>query len=199
MGRRQKCIFEQCQREAFYAFNLNQDPIYCYNHKEDDTIVVSTLRCQYPKCKEKLFINGKFDKEIYCQKHIVIPLQLRNSRSNNRCIYAGGCRRIAKFANSNHQKALWCDDHKHEDDFFVINRICKKNLCCKEALYAFPGSTSMYCEEHRKNNMVIVKDNICLFTKTKIKTIDNAIKSLIIETNENNFNTSIALKELFYT
>jgi hypothetical protein len=196
------CVFEYCSREALFAFNLNQQAIYCYDHREPDTILVTRIKCNYLRCKEKIIVkeDWKDKKNFFCEKHSLVTLSEVESKSNNRCKYGEGCRRIAKYSFSKNTIPLRCDDHKNEHDVYVTKRKCKKNFCGKRAEYAFPGSTSMYCKDHYKENMIDVHENSSLFTKSKSKSsIDNAIKSLIIETNENNYNTSIELKELFYT
>jgi hypothetical protein len=141
----------------------------------------------------------KNQKIIFCEKHSFTTLPEIELKSNNRCKYGDGCRRIAKYSFSKNTTPVWCEDHKNENDVYVIRRKCKKKFCGKKAEYAFPGSTSLYCKDHSKENMINVHENSRLFTKSKSKSIDSAIKSLIIETNENNYNTSIALKELFCT
>ena len=200
IGRR-NCVFEQCTREALFAFNLNQQAIYCYDHREPDTIFVSRIKCKHPRCKERIFLteDWKNEKFIFCEKHSFITLPEIEFKSNNRCKYGDGCRRIAKYSFSKNTTPVWCEDHKNENDVYVIRRKCKNKFCSKMAQYALPGTTSMYCKDHSKENMINVHENSKLFTQSKRKCIDKAIKSLIIETNENNYNTSIALKELFCT
>jgi len=49
-----RCIFEDCYNRAIFAFNINQAPIYCIDHRESDTVPVCFMYCNYLNCKKRM-------------------------------------------------------------------------------------------------------------------------------------------------
>lgn len=182
-----RCVFEDCYNRAIFAFNINQAPIYCIEHRESDTLAVCFMYCKYLNCKKRVYYeeNMKNKSNILCEKHkeiqkVKVVEIIPTDRT--RCKHASWCRRIAKYAHDKNMIALWCEDHKKPDDVYVHKLKCKNKFCNQEATHSYDGKKLSYCFKH--------------FNKKE--KFDNKIKKVLQKEENYAIPSSVILKEIFY-
>ena len=175
-----RCVLENCYKRAVFSFNYNQEPIYCIDHRESDTIPVCNVYCKYLNCKRRI----KYDENNFlCEKHSEkqqVKIEII-SLKKIRCKYEPWCRRIAKYAQSTELTPLWCEDHKQPTEVFINKTKCKNKFCNEEATLCYNGKKMLYCVKH--------------FDKKE--KFDNKIRK-VLQKDTQKVPPTVALKELFY-
>lgn len=175
-----RCVFEECYKRAIFAFNVNQEAIYCIEHRESDTIPVCKVYCKYLSCKKRA---KQEENNSLCEKHSEKQQEKVeiDSLKKIRCKHSPWCRRIAKYARNMELTPLWCEDHKEPGDICVDKTKCKNKFCNQEATHYYNGKKMLYCINH--------------FNKKE--KFDNKIKK-VLQKDTQKVPPTVALKELFY-
>ena len=64
------------------------------------------------------------------------------------------CRKQASYGNS-YGKPIRCKEHKEE--YKLVSQLCQNGDCCIKPTYNFFGETNpIYCNKHKKDNMVVL-------------------------------------------
>lgn len=171
-----RCVFEDCYKRAVFAFNYNQEPIYCIDHRESDTIPVCKVYCKYLSCKKRA---KKEENNSLCEKQQE-KVEI-DTLKKIRCKYAPWCRRIAKYAKNMELTPLWCEDHKQLTDVCINKTKCKNKFCNEEATHCYNGKKMLYCVKH--------------FDKKE--KFDNKIRK-VLQKDTQKVPSIVELKELFY-
>jgi hypothetical protein len=76
------------------------------------------------------------------------------------------CRKFANYGKF-YGKPIRCKEHK--DIFKLSSSLCKENNCVRQPIYNYEGERrAFYCFEHKKENMINVKDKKCIHPNCKI-------------------------------
>ena len=173
-----RCVFEDCYKRAVFAFNINQEAIYCIEHRESDTITVCKVYCKYLNCKKRA---KKEENNSLCEKHNKQEKVEIDYLKKLRCKHVPWCRRIAKYTQNIELIPLWCEDHKQPGDICVDKIKCKNKFCNQEATHYYNEKKMLYCIKH--------------FNKKE--KFDNKIKK-VLQKEIQKVPLTVALKEIFY-
>ena len=150
------CEFETCRNRATYGVNC--DPIRCFEHKENNMKLSSTI-C---KCGNKVYYNLEGLKPKFCSKckpdgAINVIEQL--------CLIKG-CNIKPNFNYESEKFPIYCFTHKKNDMINIKNKnmICVYENCKIRANYNLKGSkNALYCTNHKTCDMINVTHPFCKF------------------------------------
>jgi hypothetical protein len=158
------CIYENCNKQAYYNYNGTKEKLYCVKHKLDNMFNVKSKICDYNNCPKQAMFNyknniiGKF-----CFEH---KEDLMVDVKHKHCIYDNCINR----ANYNYfgKSILYCIEHKLENMINVSSSKCKFNACTKYPNFNFSNQKNgLYCYSHKLENMIDVCNPRCLFDSCK--------------------------------
>jgi hypothetical protein len=150
------CDFETCRNRATYGLNCN--PLRCFEHKEINMKLSSTL-CF---CGKKATFNYKDLKPKYCSNCREIGMI---DIYNKSCCFEN-CSTQANFNYENEKNPIYCSIHKIDGMINIknINLLCVFENCTKRANYNTKNSKKpLYCSNHKKDDMINVTHPICKF------------------------------------
>ncbi len=145
---KQKCIDEDCKKQALYGLPGTTARIYCGKHRPNGYINVVGRRCQFPLGCRKFPSYGPPEtmRALMCADH---KLEGHVSISYNMCQHPG-CGSHANFGIKGTKTVLYCGTHK--DPTLHVNvrsKKCAEPGCDSIPSYTAPGSTKMtHCGKH---------------------------------------------------
>jgi hypothetical protein len=74
------------------------------------------------------------------------------------------CRKFANYGEY-YGKPLRCKEHK--GDFKLVSQLCHEGNCKTSSSYNYEGLKSMFCFEHKKENMILVRGKFCIHNGCK--------------------------------
>lgn len=154
------CIYEKCNKQAYYNYNGTKEKLYCVEHKLDNMFNVKSKICDYNNCPKQAMFNyknniiGKF-----CFEH---KEELMVDVKHKHCNYEN-CNNRANY-NYFGKSILYCIEHKLENMINVSSSKCKFNDCTKYPNFNFSNQKNgVYCYSHKLENMIDVCNPKCLF------------------------------------
>ena len=150
------CEFETCRNRATYGVNC--DPIRCFEHKENNMKLSSTI-C---KCGNKVYYNLEGLKAKFCSE--CKPDKAINV-INKLCLIEG-CIVKPNFNYEYEKIPIYCFTHKKKDMINIQNKglICVYDNCKIRANYNLKGNKKpLYCTNHKTSEMINVTHSFCNF------------------------------------
>jgi len=162
----QLCINKSCSKIPSYNFEgLNAK--YCFEHKEENMILVRGKFCEIKDCKKQPHYNYINEKRpIYCGQHKL------NDMINviiNRCIFEK-CSTIPTYNYLNEKVPIYCNVHKLDNMIDIKHFKCLEQNCNIRATFNFKcEKKGIYCVKHKLQDMVDVIHKMCLFDNCLVR------------------------------
>ena len=149
-----KCDFEKCNSPAFYNFENEKIPSYCYNHKHEEMINVRNIS----EHSENTYSINHEKKALYYSKD-----KKNVSYKNLKCKFEG-CNIIPSFNFQGEKTRAYCRKHKQEGMINIRTTKCKFKGCDIISSFNFEEEkTPLYCFLHKKEGMINIKNKKCKF------------------------------------
>jgi|688.fasta_scaffold62031_3 hypothetical protein len=160
------CIFENCNKQAYYNYIGFKEKLYCKNHKLENMVDVKNKLCKYEACQKQPLFNYKNEKDaVYCYEHKIADMV---DVKHSICIDGNCCSR-ARY-NILGRKPIYCVDHKLNNMIDLDAKKCKYEDCVKNPNFNYFGEKSgIYCGTHKLNNMIDVKNSKCQYNNCNKK------------------------------
>lgn len=154
------CVFENCNKSAFYNYIGLKEKLYCNEHKLENMINVKNKSCKYEGCQKQPLFNYKNEKEaIYCYQHKKTQMiDVKHRTCINKECYDRA--RYNYFGN----KPIYCFSHKLENMIDTEAKKCKFKGCFKHPNYNYFGEKKgIYCSTHKFENMIDIVNKKCIY------------------------------------
>lgn len=160
------CIEKECLRAAKYIKEGDKIPNYCREHIKGNFISIDidnknsyrkSYCCKEKNCFRKSIYNNEGEKiPEYCWKHKkdnMVPYDF------NICL---NCNNIAKYDYSHKSLvgADYCFEHKEEGMYNIYTEHCNFENCEELGIYGYEKN-EIYCTEHMKNDMKVLREDVC--------------------------------------
>lgn len=112
--RRFQCIIETCSCDAYFGYDVQKIPYYCFKHKEDDMINLKNDKEMFLDCGTVILPlfettsieSKKVKKEKKSQKLL---------KKERKCCIVNGCLKLARYNYIDKSDTLFCIVHKRSN------------------------------------------------------------------------------------
>jgi hypothetical protein len=167
------CQSENCKIKSSYNYEGLKNK-YCYEHKNDGMVNVSSKKCCEFNCKKQPSYNLKGESDgIYCSLH------KKNGMINvkdTKCSF-DGCDITPIYNYIGEKKCLFCSLHKIDNMVNVKDKKCEFSGCIKIPSCNFEGEkTPIFCCKHKLDGMIDIISDFCIFENCEKVAIFNFTK-----------------------
>lgn len=145
-GMKHKYSCTECDDLSYYGYNniFNK----CKAHKQND--MRHRYQCCFNGCERNGLYGYSFGNKLrqMCSEH-----KEDNMKKYRACSYYGCYKKIYSG------KGIYCSNHCDEGNTF--DKICIEPGCTETRIYGYPGFISLYCINHKKENMKITAQVLC--------------------------------------
>lgn len=152
-----KCAALECAMIASFSYAKRGSLRYCSKHKLPGMIRRHCKdTCSVPDCKANAFFGDQDSGSIYCAAHKLPGMAVIDIRT---CA-TEKCNNLGYWASSTRSRAYFCIEHK-TDDMIPRHHKCAEPDCFTLPSFNFPGLAPAYCNKHKLDGMVDVKNRRC--------------------------------------
>jgi len=155
-----KCKEEDCSSIAKYNVLKQKPALYCFKHKKDGMINISTKYCIENDCYLTPSFNFENLPKRFCKTHKKDGME---NVKHKKCEFVDKdnkkCTLVASY-NEKNKPAKFCKTHKTENMVDSRHKMCIVEDCNKRPLYNTNGKTPLYCKEHKEDDMKDVNNKI---------------------------------------
>lgn len=124
-----QCIIETCNCDAYFGYEKQKIPYYCFAHKEHDMIHLKIDEEKFLDCGNLILplfkidvISSQKEKKMKKEKKIV-----KSEKKERRCCIVNGCLKLARYNYNDKCDPMFCIVHKRSDMINLLPCARKKS------------------------------------------------------------------------